>query len=145
MQQLYKQYIESNKNSIEFFLSTQIRSRTKSSWLSLIILQFYHSFLFSVLYSGHKIFSLLHILSFTTVSFYLHFMHLTLLPLPISALLFLYFHALRQLLYHTLLNCSLETNFCSQFSTIFVLLYSYSPYSTNVITCHMMENTHLII
>ena len=98
--------------------------------------QFYHGCFFSILYSRHKIFlfSSSNIFSSTTVSFLLHFVHLTLL----LSLLFLYFHAPRQLSHYTFFNLSLEIKSCSQFSSVLVPLQLYSLYSTNIITFYLV-------
>ena len=69
------------------------------------------------------LFSSSDIFSSMIMSFLLHFVYLTLLLLLISTLLFLYFYASKQLLHHTFLSCSPETNSCPQFSFVFVPLY----------------------
>ena len=84
------------------------------------IFQFYYGRFFSVLHSKHQIFLLSSsdIFSPTIVSFLLYWVYLTLL----SAFLFLYFYASRQLLYYTFLSFSLETKLYLWFSFVLVSL-----------------------
>jgi len=103
-----------------FSLLTSLSCCTFSCSGYAITPQSYHGCFLSVLHSGHQIFLLSSsdIFFSTIISFLSHFVHLTLF----SALLFLYFHASRQLLHHTFLSFSLETKSYSWFSSVLVPL-----------------------
>ena len=85
-------------------------------------LQSHYSYFFPVPYSGHKIFFLSFSGIFLTISFLPHWLYFTTTTLLSPAVSSLHFYALRQLLYHTFLNCSPETNPCLWFLYILVPL-----------------------
>jgi len=76
-------------------------------------LQFYHSFFFSVLYSGYKIFLLSCSDTLPSIAFFLsHFIYYTLIIFSLLASPSLQFHASWQKLYYTFLTCLLRKKPC---------------------------------
>ena len=100
--------------------------------------QSYHGCFLLVLHSGHKILFLSSSDIPSTVSFLPYQLHLT-LTTPFSLAVFsLHLHASRQVLYHIFLKYSPEINPCFQFSCALVPLLLHPPYSTNVMTSHLV-------
>ena len=76
-------------------------------------LQFYYSFFFSTLYSGHKILLFYHSdIFFTIVSLFLHFIHSTLIIFSLFASSSLQFYTSWYRLHYMFLTCFLRRNPC---------------------------------
>ena len=93
--------------------------------------QFYHSFFFSILYSGHKIFLLFYSNTLSPiVSLLLHLIHCTLVISPLFASLSFQFYTSWQRSYYTFLTCLLRKKPCPWFSWVCIPLSSYPLQST---------------
>ena len=102
-------------------------------------LQFYYSFFFSTLYSGHKILLFYHSdIFFTIVSLFLHFIHSTLIIFSLFASSSLQFHASWYRLYVSYLFLKKES-----LSLIFVDLYPLAFISSTVYICYHYLSCYL--